>query len=147
MRFWTWMMMRAPMGLLPFQIAAKAKRKQIVAALAKPLPVDDGSGFFHGFNPWVDIIDGINGSYAEGSDALMIAALEAVRDRKTFEFIADQGFVAEFALYVLSGQGLTDYGTSPRGGFPILELEDLWPQMIEKWQAYSVLQWSEVQGD
>jgi hypothetical protein len=117
-------------------------RKRLETALAKPLPESDDV-YDYQFNPWCDVIQGIDGSYASCSDALMIEALEAVRDQKTFDFIDRAGFAGEFALYVLSGQGLTDYGTSPRGGFPKHEIRDLWQPLIEKWRAHYEIVWDE----
>lgn len=122
-------------------------RARIIAALAKPqAPCADSIGIIEGsenkyFDPWVDLISNIHGSYASESDELMIAALIAVRDQKTFEFIAERGFVAEFALYVLSGNRLTDYGTSPRGGFPDHGIHDLWQDIIDKWEGYAAVAW------
>lgn len=112
-------------------------RQRLEAALAKPLadsPDDLQSAEV--FDPWHDVIRGIHGSYASQSDDLMIGALKAVRDGQTFEFIEAQGFAGEFALYVLSGHDLTDYGTSPRGGWPNSEIADLWQTLIDKWEAY-----------
>jgi len=128
-----------------FEISEPTKRARLEAALAKPLTDDTGVGHFDLFSPWWDVIQGINGSYASECDELMIAALEAVRDGETFEFIDDHGFLGEFALYVLAGHGLTDYGTSPRGGWPDGEIKDLWDPLIAKWKAYAEIQWSETE--
>lgn len=116
-------------------------RQKIETALAKPLPEDAQSVYFEVFDPWHDVIRGIHGNYAEASDDLMIEALEAVRDRTTFEFVEREGFVAEFILYVLSGHGMIEYGTSPRGGWPDPEIADLWPALIEKWRGYRDVVW------
>jgi len=116
-------------------------REKIEAALAKPLPDRGYIGEEGRFDPWEDVIRGVYGGYSSGCDALMIAALEAVRDRKTFELIDQRGFAAEFILYLLAGHGLTDYGTSPRGGWPGHHIEDLWQPLIDKWKAYSAINW------
>lgn len=116
-------------------------RARLERALAKPLPVDSLSISTDNFDPWEDVIEGIHGSYAEASDELFIAALESVRDRKTFDFIDQRGFAGELALYVLSGHGLTEYGTSPRGGWARPEIEDLWQPLIDKWKAYARIVW------
>lgn len=122
---------------------SQSMRDKIVAALSKP-SVDD-VGEIHGevFDPWHDVISGISGSYAAQSDALMIGALEAVQNGKTFEFIDRNGFAGEFALYVLAGHGMTEYGTSPRGAWPDPALKDLWPWLIGKWKDYYEIQWGE----
>ena len=118
-------------------------RQRIEAALAKPLPEENQSIHAGVFNPWRDVIKYIHGGYAKASDDLMIAALEAVRDGKTFELIDSEGFAAEFMLYVLSGHGLTEYGTSPRGGWPDPDVKDLWQPLIDKWKAFSKIHWNE----
>jgi hypothetical protein len=117
-------------------------RQRLEAALAKPLvdsPDDIQSA--ETFDPWHDVIQGIYGSYNSRSDDLMIAALKAVRDGTTFEFIKAEGFIAEFMLYILAGHGLTEYGTSPRGAWVEHAIEDLWQPLIDKWEAYSAEVW------
>lgn len=118
-------------------------RDDLIAALAKPVAFDDDVQTLDHFDPWSDIISDIDGSYASMCDALMIEALEAVRDRTTFDFINRVGIAAEFSLYVLSGNGLTDYGTSPRGGWPDHGIKDLWGDLIHKWRDYYRAKWDE----
>ena len=123
-------------------------RERIIAALAKPLkPDDQGFGAINEFDPWGDLIDGIFGSYASESDRLMIGAMEAVRDKTTLDFIRREGFAGEFMLYVLSGHGMLDYGTSPRGGWPDPEIADLWDALIAKWRAYADTCWGKGWDD
>lgn len=112
--------------------------------LDKPLPADDSEiGWPDRFNPWSDIFPHIYGGYSSESDRLMIETLEAVRDRTTFALIDKHGFIIEFMLYVLAGHGLTEYGTSPRGGFPDLDIADQWQPLIDKWTAYAAVAWSD----
>lgn len=111
-------------------------RERLRGALAKPLPDDAYSIHSEVFDPWEDVVQGIHGSYCGKSDDMMIQALEAIRDRQTFEFIDREGFAAEFILYVLSGHRLTEYGTSPRGAWPDPEVADLWQPLIDKWRGY-----------
>jgi hypothetical protein len=119
------------------------KREQLEAALQKPIyGLDEPTGT-DDFDPWEDVVQGIHGSYASESDALMVEALKAVRDKATFEFIDRRGFLGEFALYVLSGHGLLEYGTSPRGGWPAPEIADLWQPLIDKWEAYELAAWGD----
>lgn len=126
---------------LAYQKFARESREALEAALALPLPEGRGGfGSVDCFDPWEHVIHGIYGSYSSESDDLMIEVLEAVRDRKTFELIESKGFAAEFMLYVLAGHQLTDYGTSPRGGWP--EHPDLWQPLIDKWKAYRDVAWS-----
>jgi hypothetical protein len=118
-------------------------REKLEAALAKPLPDDAGSIHSEAFDPWHDVIEGISGSYSSESDRLMLAALEAVRDKANFDLIDREGFVAEFMLYILAGHGLTEYGTSPRGGWADFDIEDLWQPLIDKWTAYAAIVWGD----
>ena len=116
-------------------------RIKLTRALAKPLPASSDTISIDDFDPWEDVICNIHGGYASESDRLMIAALEAVRDRKTFEFIKKDGFAGELVLYILSGNHLINYGTSPRGGWPMHE--DLWQTLIDKWKAYAAIVWGD----
>lgn len=116
-----------------------AAREKIKAALAKPVSDNEHHGD-ECFNPWEDVIDGIYGQYSSQSDALFIAALEAVRDNNTFDFIDEVGFAGELALYILAGHGFLEYGTSPRGGW--WELGDhLLIRLISKWKRYANAEW------
>ena len=116
-------------------------RKALQVALSKPLTESDDIVHDGVFDPWEDILSGIHGFYSSESDDLMISAMEAVRDRSTFDFIEERGFAGEFALYVLSGHGMLDCGVSPRGGWPDSSIADLWGDLIAKWQDYAVTQW------
>lgn len=112
----------------------------VLKALAKPVRAADDWDE-DAFDPWEDIIHGIHGSYSSESDAMMVEALEAIRDGATFEYIKKRGFAGEFVLYVISGHGLIEYGTSPRGGWPISPLRDVWQTIIDKWVSYADAQW------
>lgn len=118
-------------------------RQRLEAALAKPDAVErDDISDGETFDPWEDVIQGIYGCYSSACDALAIGALKAVRDHKPFEFVDQYGFAGEFMLYVLAGHGLTNYGTSPRGGWVEEEIKDLWDTLIDKWEKYAAAQWS-----
>jgi len=118
------------------------KRAELEAVLAKPLSDERGPSIDE-FDPWADVMRGIHGSYSSESDDLAIGALIALRDGKTFEFIEKRGFAGEFMLYAMSGFGLVNYGTSPRGGWPDEEVADLWDRLIAKWTAYADEQWGD----
>ena len=120
---------------------AATPRARLEAALAKPL-AGPASVSTEDFDPWGDVIEGVHGSYASESDDLFIGALKAVRDHQTFEFIKERGFVGEFALYVLSGHGFLEYGTSPRGGWWRHELEELLQPLIDKWTDHAAIRWA-----
>ena len=116
-------------------------RKRLRIALDKPLPDDENDIGCHTFDPWEDVISGIYGGYSSESDDLMMSVLQSVWDGTTFDLIKSRGFVAEFALYVLAGHGLTEYGTSPRGGWPDPSVEDMWQELIDKWGGYMKAVW------
>lgn len=116
-------------------------RYMVVAALDKPDKTSDDDVGCDKFDPWDDLLRGIHGGYSSESDALMIEALIAVRDRDTLQFMSDFGFAGEFALYVLSGFGYIDYGGSPRFGWPADEISDLWDGIISKWLSYYAATW------
>ncbi len=122
-------------------------REKLRLALDKPQPDPGYVGEEGRFDPWEDVIQGVYGSYASWCDVLMIAALKAVRDRTTFEFMEDHPFIAEFLLYMLAGHGYTEYGTSPRGGWPDPAVEDVWQELIDKWEAYSAIAWAPTDRD
>ena len=117
-----------------------ALRQRLEAELAKPV---EELAHMESFDPWEGIIRGIYGSYSSESDRLMIAALEAIRDKKTFDYIDLEGFAGEFVLYVLAGQQFINYGTSPRGGWPDEAISDLWQPLIDKWREYYRVAWGE----
>lgn len=116
-------------------------RRKLLDALSKPLPERDQIVHREVFDPWYDIFKGFDGMYSSACDSLMVEALEVVKDQKTFNFINRLGLPAELSLYLLSGQGFTEYGTSPRGGFPSFEVSDLWDELISKWKDYYEIVW------
>lgn len=116
-------------------------RERLLLSLEKRLPDSEYDGGEDVFCPWQDIIQNIDGSYSSECDVLMIRALEAVRDRTTFKFIDEFGLAGDMALYILSGHGLTEYGTSPSGGWPDQSVADLWPKIIENWTKYADAHW------
>lgn len=118
-------------------------RQSLVEALAKPDPIDrDDIGDGEHFDPWNDVIKGIDGTYLSACDDVFIASLIAVRDQTTFQFLAKYELAGHLVLYTLSGHDLIDYGSSPHGGWPAFLLADLWDSLIEKWQAYSAVRWA-----
>ena len=117
------------------------RRGRLIAALAKPdVETRDDTGLDEFFDPWRDIIQGIYGNYCSGMDGKFIASLEAIRDRTTFDLI-EKGYEYEMIFYILAGHRYTNYGTSPRGGWPDDWCADLWDTIIDKWKKYSKIYW------
>lgn len=118
------------------------KRENLQKALSKPTPKNDWEyGQSEFFDPWQDVFPNIDGGYAADCDVLMVSALECVLEHKPFEIIDSHGFAGEFALYVLSGHDLTEYGTSPRGAWPHPSVSDLFPSLIQKWKDCYKAKW------
>lgn len=124
----------------PYQKHRRLLREKLQAALAKPIAETRDMQSSDDFDPWEDVVTNIFGSYAKTSDDLMIETMEAVRDGTTFELIEKKGFIIEFMLYVLAGNDLTEYGSSPRGAWP--DQRDLWQPLIDKWKAYRDMAWA-----
>lgn len=111
--------------------------EKVKQALALPLPAtEDECGCDGVFDPW-DIFPSFYGSYSSEFDRMAITTLRNIRDG-----ILDHDDLARqmFREY-LCHLNLCDYGTSPRGCFPTVEFRPLLPELIEKWHAYSKIQW------
>lgn len=123
----------------------KELRKRLEDALAKPLAEQDCVSC-DDFDPWADVLQGIDGCYSLACDLLFVEALKAVRDNSTFDFIKTSGLAGEMALYVLSGHGYTECGVSPRGGWWNHTLDGLLKPLIDKWEAHCRIQWGDAQS-
>jgi hypothetical protein len=111
--------------------------ERLAALLAKPMvETEYDIGDADMFDPW-DLFP-IYGSYGGEFDACAIAVLEELRDHTKVR--DDLG--AEMFREMLCYMGLCNYGTSPRVCFPEHVLEERLPELIEKWRAYSLLQWN-----
>lgn len=113
--------------------------------LAKPLPPSqEEAAFGEYFDPW-EVFDGITGSYSGGIDEAAIHALEAIRDKKTFDAVNGQdGLFVEFFLHIVAGHGYVEYGTSPRGAWFTHDAVDvLADEWIAKWRAWYEVYWGE----
>lgn len=113
------------------------------AALDKPLPKawdDDGDEVFC---PWVDILDGIIAPYNSEIDRVAIEVLEAIGGRTNFDLLdGPDGLAAEIIMHMLS-VWLCDYGSSPRGCFPLIRDRSMWVELIDKWKAYAEVRWTD----
>ena len=111
-----------------------------IAALLLPLPDDEYSITAVGtFYPWH--VFGMYGTYSYEFDDMAIDVLEELREgvkRRT-----DLG--AEMFREILCRADLCEYGTSPRVCFPTREFSAALPDLIDRWQAFSKLQWGDEQ--
>jgi hypothetical protein len=104
--------------------------------LAKPIDehndMDDGVRF----DPW-EIVPWLYGTYGGDFDRCAIQVLEELRDGEKHR--SDLG--AEMFREMLCRAGLCDYGTSPRACFPTQQFASMLPELIDKWKAFSMVQW------
>lgn len=112
--------------------------EKVAILLKKPLPERrDMQDAEEEFDPWG--IFPIYGSYDSAFDDLAIEVLEELRDhRKNRDDLA-----AEMFREMLCNMHLCNYGTSPRVCFATSDFEPLIPALIEKWKAYSQMQWGD----
>lgn len=120
-----------------YTIKTRAAGEELAALLAKPMPQEEYDiGNVDMFNPW-DLFPALYGSYGGEFDQCAIAVLEELRDGRKER--RDLG--AEMLREMLCSMGLCNYGTSPRVCFPEPVFAEMLPTLIEKWRAYSLLQW------
>lgn len=112
-------------------------REKLEVALAKPVATGPNPDIHSEvFNPWDDVIEGVAGDYSSECDRIMIAALKALMNRDLKAFLASEGLAGEITIYILTGHGFVDYGIGPTGGWPDLDIQDLWGPLIVKWEEY-----------
>lgn len=117
-------------------------RNRLRAALDKPLPANFEAYGEEEFDPW-DLLDGCTPSYSSDIDDLAIEVLKAVRDRKTFDLLDGENALAANLFMHMLADWLCDYGVSPRGVFPAFSVEDMWQELIDKWEAFAKGKWSD----
>ena len=107
--------------------------------LALP-PIPDDGMYSDGecFDPW-DLLPYLYGSYSSAFDDMAIAVLIDIRDH-TFN---RDDLAAEMFREMLCVRGLCDYGTSPRTCFATTAFSERLPRLIERWQEYSQISWSD----
>lgn len=127
----------------PYEEGLKRDQARLRAALDKPLPVTkEDLGVEEFFNPWQDLMEGMVGPYDSDIEDLALDVLRAVRDRTTFTLLNDpqRGLAAQMFMHMLA-VWLCDYGTSPRGVFPVFR--EMWDELIAKWEAYAKIAWAD----
>lgn len=119
-----------------FQKVDREAAERLQELMALPSPEDKmevGSDGF--FDPWP--MFQLYGSYSSDFDECATEVLEEILSgEKNRDDLA-----AEMFREMLCKLHLCDYGTSPRVCFPTSEFRALLPGFIEKWKAYSKLQW------
>lgn len=116
------------------RLAVEKLQKHLAMPVATD-PLDNGCEGF--FDPW-EIFPAFYGSYNGEFDELAIRVLTEIRDRVFCHDLAGEMFREYLCV-----NNLCDYGSSPRGCFPTMRFAPLLPELIEKWKAYSAMQWSE----
>lgn len=121
------------------------RQRQVEAAeavrtlLALPMPSNRYDlGLEEFFNPW-SLFPLLYGSYSSEFDDCAIATLKDIHARLHLR----QDLASEMIREMLCNIQLCDYGTSPRFPFPTPEFEKLLPTLIERWEEFSKVQWSE----
>lgn len=112
--------------------------ENLQALLALPMPEDEHDQHDGTFDPW-RLFPCVYGSYGGDFDRCAIEVLQEVE--KGEKRRDDLG--AEMFREMLCTSHLCDYGTSPRVCFPTEHFRPLLPTLIEKWKAYSLIQWGE----
>jgi hypothetical protein len=111
---------------------------RLAALLALPMPEGEYDIGSEGtFDPWG--LFPLYGSYSSDFDQCAIdvlCELDANEKHRT-------DLAAEMFREMLCNLNLCDYGTSPRVCFPTRQFRALLPTLIERWRAYSALQWAE----
>lgn len=115
----------------------KAAADKVREILDRPMPENrDMLGVFGDFDPW-DIFPSLYGSYDSGFDECVIEVLTEVLCGNRVR----QDLAADMVREMLCTANLCEYGTSPRHCFPTQYFKELLPELIQKWQAYSLLAW------
>lgn len=120
-----------------FQKAQREASERVAALVALPVPADNFELGAEGyFDPWP--MFNLYGSYSGDFDECAIDILDELQsgDKKRH----DLG--AEMFRELLCNLDLCEYGTSPRVCFPTREFRELLPTLVEKWKAYSAVQWN-----
>jgi hypothetical protein len=115
----------------------KAEREaveKLTAILAKPLSEYDVRSVDE-FDPWE--LFPLYGSSSSEFDELALDVLRELRDGEKKR----DDLAAEMFREILCNMHLCDYGTSPRVCFPSIGFRPLLPELIDKWTAYSKMQW------
>jgi len=122
----------------PFMAKQREAVANVKALLALPLAEYSVMLGAEGtFNPW-ELFPCLYGSYSSEFDQCALEVLE--------ELIADSYCRSDLGAHMfremLCNADLCDYGTSPRVCFPTSDFRALLPELIQKWRAYSFMQWA-----
>lgn len=130
----------------------RAAAAKVRAELAKPI-ADDGQLHAEVFDPW-ELFPCLYGTYSQAFDIMALDVLRALAlaaDDKWDEALALQRketLAHEMFREILCTSDLCDYGTSPRVCFATLEFAEVLPELIAKWEAFSLAHWgSAALGD
>lgn len=122
----------------PWYVKAEREACEMLSALLdRPMPEPYAIGEEGTFDPWEPFP--LYGSYSGDFDEMALDVLRELRDGKKER----RDLAAEMFREMLCNLQLCDYGTSPRVCFPTGGFRILLPRLIEKWEAYSRMQWQE----
>lgn len=125
------------------QDAERRAAERVAQELMKPVPEKPEEQHDGTFDPWA-LFPGVTGGYNSDVDVLAIMTLKAIRDRTTFNLLdGPDGTAAELFLGMFCGHHYGDYGTSPRGTFPTVEVKVLMDQWIEKYEQWFRVVWAD----
>lgn len=109
--------------------------ERLEALLARPLSCDNQTVDSDDFDPWEPFP--VYGCYSSDFDE---CALDVLREIQSGNKVRDD-LGAEMFREMLCKAELCDYGTSPRVCFPTRRFQQMLPEFIEKWSAYSAMMW------
>lgn len=124
---------------------------KIRAELAKPVADAPELVCDDTFDPW-ELFPAIYGSYSADFDWTMLDVLRALRLAAEGDWDSAMAMQREETLAhhifreMLCTADLCDYGTSPRVCFATEPFKAALPELISKWEAYSLMQWGKPES-
>ena len=122
----------------PYYVKAEREAaEKLSELLSLPIDEDNDMNDDERFDPWK--LFPLYGTYSGDFDKCAIEVLTEIRDR----VYKRDDLAAHMFREMLCTADLCDYGTSPRVCFANQKFQELLPELIEKWKAFSLVQWGE----
>lgn len=115
--------------------------EELKRQLAKPVCRQDDFQSADHFDPW-EAFPCLYGSYSSEFDDMAILVLNNLINR-TFGRNGGEGLAHEMFREMLCTADLCDYGTSPRGCFPVAGFAEILPALLEKWREHARVSWAD----